>query len=268
MKIEKKKEMNSNSSKPLVISALHLPSLYRGHSYSMPWLKDYVLSNVKVFVDGGIPAVMLQDEAMNETDAKPETIAVMAALGSAIRHEFPELKLGIIIESHDGIAPLAVAYACGASFVRIKVFVGAMLKSSGIQNGCGISAVNYRHQLKREEIEIFADVHDRTGIPMQDVSIEKVSRWAIHTGADGLILTGFSFDQSLEYLNRVRQSCIPKPLFMGGSVTIENVREVLNYADGVIVSSSLMKDNPDPDDLVKWDIEKVSRFMDVCLSIN
>ena len=107
---------------PLVITALHLPEMGMGHKpISMNWLEDYVLNNLAVFVQGGVPAVILQEETLNANIARPENIAVMSALARIARHEFPELHLGIILQAHDPLAPLAIAHASGASFVRIKV---------------------------------------------------------------------------------------------------------------------------------------------------
>lgn len=246
---------------PKVIVALHLPAFRRGDLIDMPKLEAYVLANMDVFALGGIPAVILQDESLNAGPARPETIAYMSALGRMVHAAYPQITLGIIIEAHDPNAALAIAQACGASFVRIKVFTGAMLKSPGIQSGCGIDAVDYRHILRRDDIQIFADVHDRTGLPLKEVPIIQAAEWTAKTGADALILTGKNYRESLEYLQSVRNSGIKKPLLLGGGATEENVREVLQYADGVIVSSSLKHDNPDPNDLVLWNLEKVKRFM-------
>lgn len=247
---------------PKVIVALHLPAFRRGDRIDMAKLKAYVMANMEVFAKGGIPAVKLQDETLNAGPARPETIATMAALGRMLHDAFPQITLGIIIEAHDPHAALAVAQACDASFVRIKVFTGAMLKSPGIQSGCGIDAVDYRHILQRDDIQIYADVHDRTGLPLKEVPITQAAEWTAKTGADALILTGRNYPESLEYLQSVRKSGIKKPLLLGGGATEENVREVLQYADGVIVSSSLKLSNPDPNDLVIWDVEKVKRFME------
>jgi hypothetical protein len=128
----------------------------------------------------------------------------MSALGRVARQECPHLHPGIIFQAHDPYAPLAVAHACGASFVRIKVFVGAMVKAEAVQNGCGVSARDYRHALGREDIKILADIHDRTGYPLAQVPIETAAEWADHTGADGLILTGLTDQESLDNLNSVR----------------------------------------------------------------
>jgi hypothetical protein len=228
----------------------------------MSWLEDYVLTNLEVFTRGGIRAVILQEETLNTASAHPENIAILSVLARLARQEFPAMHIGIIMQAHDPIAPLAVAHASGADFVRLKVFVGAMLKSEGLQQGCGVAARDYRAQLGREDIKILADVHDRTGLPLAPVPIETASEWAVRTEADSLILTGVTNKESLQYLSAVRKAGIQVPLLLGGGATDENIAEILNYADGVIVSSALKRTNPDPQDRILWDLEKIERFMD------
>lgn len=260
MKIEPDNLFDLN---PLVIVALHLPELRRGRkAISMSWLEDYVLQNTALFTECGVPAVILQEETLNTSTAFPESIAVLSVLGSIIHREFPRLQLGIIMQAHDGLSPLAVANACGASFVRLKVFVGAMVKSEGIQQGCGVAARDYRSAIDREDIKILADVHDRTGLPLTNIPIEMASEWAVRTGADGLILTGFTYEESLQHLARVRESGIQVPLFLGGGATEDNIGEVLQIANGVIVSSALKLKNPAPTDTILWDRDLVMRFME------
>jgi predicted TIM-barrel enzyme len=248
--------------KPLVIASLHLPDLgAQGRAISMAWLEDYVAQNLELFVRGGVQAFFLQDETLNASTARPETVAVTAALGRFAKLHFPDVHLGIIVQAHDPIAPLAIAHAAGAEFVRIKTFVGAMLKAEGIQQGIGVAAREFRHSLGREDILLFADVHDRSGSPLIDVSIEQAAGWASHAGADALILTGRTYDQSIEYLRAVRRSGLEKPLFMGGGVTAENVKEVLRYSDGIIVSSAFKRTEYGEDELIRWDAAKLAEFM-------
>lgn len=253
--------------KPLVIAVLHLPELGIGHKpISMDWLDDYVLQNLSVFSKGGVRAVLLQDETLNSSQARPECVAIMAALARTAKHEFPDLHLGIIVQAHDPIAPLAIAHASGATFVRIKVFVGAMLKAEGIEEGCAIAARDYRAMLGREDIQILADVHDRTGFSVTSEPIEIAADWAAHSGADGLILTGFTYEESLRHLSAVRNAGVRKPLLLGGGADITNVAEVFGLADGVIVSTALKRKDTSPNDLVQWDLERVQRFMEAACS--
>jgi predicted TIM-barrel enzyme len=249
------------SKKPIIIAALHLPPFKRGGKLDRAYLEDYLLTNLKVFAEGGIPAVKIQDETAASGGANPETIAWMSSLCRLARHEFPQLTLGTIIEAHDPYAAIAVAHACSLSFVRIKVFVGAMLKSSGIQQACGVDAVAYREVIGANQVKILADVHDRTGFPLVDMPIEQGERWAVNTGADALVLTGASFSESLEILKRARQQNLKRPLILGGSATIENIGQVLKLADGAVVSSSLKRKGA-PDELLQWDINLVKQFME------
>ena len=247
---------------PQIIVALHLPEPTHGKMPPMSYLEDYVYQNMTVFEKGGIPAVILQDETSNTGKTRPETIAMMAALGRMIRENFPKIELGIIVESHDPYAPIAIAHACGASFVRIKVFVGAMLKAGGIQEGCGIDANHYRHLIGGANIRILADVHDRVGFPLLPVPITQAAGWAVRTGADALILTGSTFDESTQMVKAVKDHGVSCPVFIGGSITSENVRDTLGVADGGIVSSALKKDLLKDDDLIRWDIDKIKSFME------
>lgn len=247
---------------PLVIAALHLPELGMGHKpISMGWLEEYVLRNLAVFAEGGVPAVILQEETLNSGPARPENIAILTALARIARQQYPDLHIGIIVQAHDPLAPLAIAHASGASFVRIKVFVGAMLKAEGIQQGCGAAARDYRAMLGREDIQILADVHDRTGYPLTAEPVEVAAEWAARHGADGLVLTGYTHSESLQYLESVRKADLQKPLLMGGGVDEDNVGEVLEYADGVVVSSALKRKHVEAGDLVQWDVSAVQRFM-------
>lgn len=251
--------------KPIIVGAVHLPYYGRfAPAQSIAEIEEYALLNVRTFVENGIQSVYIQDENLWNRKATCETVSLMASLGRLLKREIPDLDLGIIIQAHDGVAPLAIAKACGASFVRIKVFVGAMLKAEGMINGCANEAVQYRTEIGADNVKIFADVHDRMGYPMQSVPIEEAAGWAVNAGADTLILTGKTFRESLELNDRVCSKGIGTPHIIGGSVTEKNIVEVLEHCDGAVVSSSLMLDKPkDSAPLLRWDAEKIRSFMDI-----
>lgn len=187
----------------------------------------------------------------------------MASLTRSARREFPDVAIGIIVQAHDAEAPLAIAHASGASFVRLKVFVGAVMTSEGIREALGVRARNYREELGRADIAILADIHDRTSVPMGDVSLKQACHWAQGLGADGLVLTGADFSDSLTRVRAARNAGIERPLLIGGGVDIGNVRQALAMADGVIVSRALMRDGNGP---LRWDDARARRLMDVARS--
>ena len=248
--------------KPIIIGALHLPHYGRCNAaMSIAELEHYLMTNCKVFYENGLRTFYIQDENPAPKEATAETIATVSMLGKLIKREYPDVSLGVIVEAHDPVAPIAIAKACGADFVRIKVFVGAMVKGPGIQTGCGIEAVQYRDMIGAREIKIFADAHDRMGFPMANIPITNIANWVSSAGADGIILTGFTYAQSLEYANDCRDVVHGKPRIIGGSVTIDNVREALKHFDGAVVSTSLMLDKDIPNSPLRWDAEKIKRFI-------
>ncbi len=254
--------------KPIIIGAMHLPRFGRWNpKTSIEQLEDYALANCGIFVNNGLTTLYIQDENPSAGKANEETIAVVASLGRLLKKEYPALSLGVVVEAHDAIAPLAIAHACGADFVRIKVFAGAMLKAPGVQQGCGIEAVHYRTAIC-SSVKIFADAHDRTGYPLVDVPIGTVAGWVAQTGADAVILTGMSYAQSLAYLDEGKAVLGNKPALIGGGVTIGNIAEILQHADGAIVSTSLMSETRSSASLRMWDSDKIRRFVDAVAAVS
>ena len=247
---------------PLVIAALHLPDFALSRHRSVAWFEDYAVGNARVFAEAGVPFLKLQDQTRTAGGATAETVARLAALARLIRGEVPGIGLGIIVEAHDPVAPIVVAHAAGADFVRLKVFVGGAMGAQGARHGLGAEAVAARAALGAQGIAIIADVHDRTVRPLSDESQPEAARWAAGTGADGLIVTGSSFDDTLARIAAVREAGVSRPILIGGGVTEANVFEAMRAGDGVIVSTALMRPDADEDDVVRWDAGRCMRFME------
>lgn len=252
-----------------VIAALHLPPFQGGGDQGaadIDWIERYAVENAGIFLAGGVDGLFIQDQtAPIDVAGFPNVVANLAVAARAVRRTYPELPIGIIVNHHGAHSALAVAKAVGANFVRLKVYVGAMLKPGGVEEGCAFEALGYRTQLQAEKIAIFADVFDRTGIPLGPTTLEVASQWAVRRGrADALVLTGNSFAESLDMLDRVHSKNLGVPLLLGGSVTAENVGAALEHADGVIVSSALMRKDGTPQARRSrpWDQLAIRRFVE------
>ena len=255
--------MSNSASLPKVIAALHLPPFAGAGARSMAWYEDYVLANVVVFVEAGVPAVKIQDQTRETGAASPRTIARMSALARTVRKAHPNLYLGIIVQAHDAVAPIAIADAAGADFVRLKIFVGASVNAEGVRGALGVEATRYRETIGRSDIQILADVHDRTSHQLAPVPNEMAASWAEKGGADGLVLTGSSFEDSLARVEAARAAGVTAPILIGGGITGANVVQALSIADGVVVSTSLMRSEQPADDLIRWDVDSARRLMDL-----
>ena len=244
-----------------VIAALQFPPFLPA-ARSIGWYEEFLMLNARIFVDAGIHSIKIQDETREPAEAAPRTIARMSALGRAFRREFPKVELGIIVQAHDTVAPLAIADASDAHFVRLKIFVGAAVNAEGHRDALSVSATRYRDLIGRTDIQIYADVHDRTCVPVAPVANETAALWAQSMGADALVITGSSFDDTLARVKGAKAAGVKRPIIIGGGVTADNVGKALDVAESVIVSTSLLRDGAVPDDLALWDNEKVRRFMD------
>jgi uncharacterized protein len=234
-----------NASNPLIVAALHLPPFpASGHPDAKPIsaIIEFSLRNAGYAVGAGIPALYLQDigDYPWAPAVQPHTIATMSVIGEAIRREFPDLYLGVCLMSQGAREPLAIAQAISAQFIRLKVYTGAMVKAEGIVQACAYEAITYRAQIHAEAISILADVYDRSGEPLGRLPLaEAATQAAVFGRADGLILTGHSFGDSLQMLDEVHAAKVGVPLLLGGSATPDNIVQALKRADGVIVSTAL-----------------------------
>lgn len=263
--------MTQHAPLPKIIAALHLPPFpASGHPdrKSIPGIRDFALRNSELAVRAGIRALVLQDLGDHPVSRPipPHIIAGMAVIGSEIREEFPELTLGISLMGHGAREPLAIAQAVGAKFVRLKVYVGAMVKAEGLLEGCAAEAVQYRQQIGAEDIAIFADVYDRTGEPLGRLPlVEEVRQATVFGRADAVVLTGKTFSETLTMISEISDSDVKTPILIGGGANAGNVKEALRVAEGVIVSSAFKPVGSFTRDslLMDWDAGKIGRFMEV-----
>jgi membrane complex biogenesis BtpA family protein len=255
---------------PTIIAALHLaPSLASRLPTAVPIDQaiELALGNVDKAVRGGVKALYIQD--LNDMPyapvIQPHSVAYLSVVGAAIREEFPDLALGICMMSHGGKEPIAVAQAIGAQFVRIKVYTGAMIKAEGILQGCAYEAITYRRQIGAENIVILADVYDRTGKPLGEMPLAEAARSvSVYNKADGMIITGLHFDESIKMLQEVQKENFGIPILLGGGAKAENIKEALQFCDGAIVSSCFKPITGWTNESViaDWDFNRIAAFMD------
>jgi hypothetical protein len=263
--------MTHNQSIPKIIAALHLPPFPgSGHPdrKSMQAIREFTLRNTEKAVRAGIQALFLQDLGDHPV-SRPipaHIVAGMSVVGSWIRQEFPDLQLGISLLGHGAREPLAIAQAIGANFVRLKVYVGAMIKAEGLLEGCAAEAIQYRHQIGAEDIAIFADVYDRTGEPLGRLPlVEEVRQASVFGRADAVVLTGKTFDETLAMISEITNSDLKPSILIGGGVNAGNVKEALRVAEGVIVSSAFKSLGGFTRESLQadWDEGKMREFMRV-----
>lgn len=246
-----------------VIGMVQLPPLPGGANYrgeSLASVMDAGLSEATILAENGVHALMVQN--LGDIPVNLHTASVQVAWMTRITSEIVRatgIPVGLNMLENDADAMFAVASASGADFVRIKIYVGAMMTPFGMETAQAHTAIKARNAYAARDVAILADVHDRTGTPVATGGFEEDVEFAIRLGfADGLVLTGKSYPETLDMVARARRKYPDAPIFVGGGATAENFSEIVKTASGAIVSTS-MKDSGSA--VGRFVPEKVKKFM-------
>ncbi|MDB5536513.1 MAG: phosphorybosylanthranilate isomerase [Devosia sp.] len=230
-----------------VVGMVQLPALagganYRGESFAS--VLEAGLEEASILAENGVDVLMVQNlgDIPVDMSATAVQVAWMTRVTAEIRNQFGK-PTGLNLLENDAQAMFAIASASGADFVRIKIYVGAMMTPFGMETAQAHNAIKARTSWNAGKVAIFADVHDRTGTPIATSGFEEDVEFAVRLGgADGLVLTGKSYPQTLDMVARARAKYADIPILVGGGVTSANFAEVASKADGAMVSTS-MKDS-------------------------
>ena len=246
-----------------VVGMVQLPPLagsscYRGGA--MREVLEAALSEAAILSDNGVDVLMIQNlgDIPVAARAEPSQVAWMTRVTAEVRRKFGR-PVGVNLLENDAEAMFAIASAAEADFVRIKIYVGAMMTPFGIETAQAHAAIKARNNCRADDVAIFADVHDRTGTPIASGGFLEDVEFAVRLGAaDGLVLTGKSYSQTLELVAAARAKYPRTPILVGGGVTAENFGEATRTADGAIVSTSMKESGSAVGRFVP---EKVRAFM-------
>jgi len=231
----------SGVGRPLV-AMVHLPPLPGAANYDgrpIPDIARQAAGEARQLADAGFDGVMLQNthDRPARVHVRAGTIAAMSAIATAVRAAAP-IELGINVHKNDAEAALAIAVSSEASFVRVKVLVGAVVGVEGVIEGASETALDIRREYA-SGIEIWADLYELTSWSLAGTSVENLADLATRFGmADRLIVTDPMVDDSLAAVARVR-SASSLPILVGGRTSAETIRVALGAADGVIVGTCL-----------------------------
>jgi len=226
-----------------LVGMIHLPPLpgsinYMGQPFNQ--IVEHALRDARALHAAGFRAGMIQNthDLPFGATAPPETVAFLSVVGAEIRREL-DWPIGVNILKNDAPGALAVAAAVGAEFVRLKVYVGAVLGAEGVLTPAAAGALRTRQRLG-SQTEIWADLFDRTSVPIVPQPLEQLAEWATKFGgAAVVIVTGDAWASTIDMAHAARSVLPDTPVAIGGGVTLANVREALDVADAAIVGSAL-----------------------------
>lgn len=222
-----------------------LPGSPKGNS-SLASVVERALADARTLEQAGFDALMIEnfgDAPFRATQVEPVTIAAMTIAIRAIRQAV-KIPLGVNVLRNDACAALAIAEACGASFIRTNVHSGVYATDQGFIEGRADETLNYRKRLG-SKVAIFADVHVKHAAPLSCPDLAQAAEETAYRGlADGLIVSGTGTGKPTPFddLCTVRAAVPDKLLLVGSGVRPETIRLTLEVADAAIVGTAIKRD--------------------------
>jgi membrane complex biogenesis BtpA family protein len=206
-------------------------------------IAEAAAAEARVYAAAGFHGLLIEnthDRPYLKGSAGPEIVSAMAVIGQEVRRS-AGLPLGVQILAGANLAAMAVAHACGASFVRVEGFVFAHVADEGVIESCAGELLRYRRAIGAGNIRVFADIkkkHSAHAITA-DVDLAETARAAEFFQADGVIVSGVATGRATDPGEvRAVSEAVGIPALVGSGVTPENM-ESLAAADGLIVGSSV-----------------------------
>lgn len=234
--------------KNIVIGALHLLPLpgYRGF-VSLENVMQKAKIDFNNFVKGGVDAVIVENnyDLPHRIKVEPETTASMTLVVSLLRQQ-AKIPIGVSVLWNDYKAALSIAKACGVKFIRVPVFVDKVSTSYGVVEGNSKDVINFRKEIKAEDILLLTDIHVKHSKLISNNTIEQSAMKAMKRGSEAIIITGkWTADSpKVDDLERVRAVVGEFPIIVGSGANELNIRRLLSITNGAIVGTSL-KDGKD-----------------------
>ncbi|MCD7736384.1 MAG: BtpA/SgcQ family protein [Lachnospiraceae bacterium] len=257
------KELLSKGSQTIIgmVHCLPLPGTC-GFDGNYSKIMDRAVEDAITLEKAGVDALIVENMGDTPFAALLDKAQITALTAAAVKvREAVKIPIGIDAAFNDCEVSLSIAAMCGASFIRVPVFVDTVLFSDGIIYPCARKCMNFRRSMGLEHVRILADVQVKHANMLNpQITVEMSAKDAVSNGADGIIVTGavVGAETPIDMLKRV-QKVVKVPVFAGSGVNRSNIHDQLQIADGCIIGSSLKKDgiltNPIDYDLVREVVE-------------
>lgn len=228
-----------------LIGMLHLRALPGAprHSLALDEIVAITVAEARLYREHGFDALMIEnmhDLPYMKGVAPPETVAAMTAIGREVRRQVP-LPIGVQVLAGANREALAVALACGASFIRAEAFVFGHVADEGwLEAGAG-PLLRARRAMGADGIAVFADIKKKHAAhaTTADVNLVETAEAAVFNLADGVIVTGAATgrEADLAEVEAVARA-VDVPVLVGSGLTPGNLAR-FGAAHGFIVGSSV-----------------------------
>lgn len=245
-----------------VIGMIHLKALPTApqNSLEMEAIYEAALADLNTLTKGGIKYAIVENLFDTPYTHKPslDTVIAMAVLFARLK-EKSKITLGLNIQATDGVEEMVLAAYAGADFIRAESFVEERITIGGRMHQMAPYLMREKKRLNAT-VRVLADINVKHSYPVIEQDLGGLIHEATEAGAYGIILTGLATGSAptVDDAKEFKQICGDTPLYIGSGVSEENVADLLRYADGAIIGSSIKK-NGQID--LPVDLSKVEKLM-------
>jgi membrane complex biogenesis BtpA family protein len=213
--------------------------------------------DIHKLLDNGVDSILFCNEGDRPYTLHADFEAV-AVMSSVITQLAPRDRPFGVDFLWDAKAPLAIALATGASFVR-EVFTGVYESDMGLWQPDAAAMLRYRHNIGADHVKVFYNITPEFASPLGDRSVGQRALSAVVSSlADAILVSGpaAGSEPELAWLQEAYAAIKGAvPVLLNTGAKIENIQKYLKVADGVIVGTSLKIDgytwNPVDENRVK-----------------
>jgi uncharacterized protein len=235
-----------HTSQPIigVVHLLPLPTSARWGG-SLNAIIERAEQEAVALISGGVNGIIIEnffDAPFPKSRVDPAVVSAMTAIVTRLM-ELVSVPIGINVLRNDSLSAMAIASCTGAAFIRVNVLSGVMATDQGLIEGCAHELLRYRRELG-SDVKIMADVLVKHAQPLSASDLTYAVRETIERGlADAVILSGLATGDppSLEDLRLAKAAAGSIPTLVGSGASFKNISNLIQFADGVIVSSSLKR---------------------------
>jgi uncharacterized protein len=227
-----------------VVHLLPLPTSPRWGG-SLKAVIDRAEQEAVALASGGVDGLIVEnffDAPFPKNAVDPAVVSAISLIVHRLMH-LVTLPIGLNVLRNDAHSAMAIASCVQAQFIRVNVLSGVMATDQGLIEGQAHELLRYRRELGCD-VKILADVLVKHARPLGSPNLTTAVQETIERGlADGVILSGWATGSppSLEDLELATAAAKGTPVFIGSGASWENIPQLIQAADGVIVSSSLKR---------------------------
>lgn len=227
-----------------VVHLLPLPTSPRWGG-SLKAVIDRAEQEAVALASGGVDGLIVEnffDAPFPKDCVDPAVVSAMSVVVQRLKN-LVTLPIGVNVLRNDAHSAMAIAACVQAQFIRVNVLSGVMATDQGLIEGQAHQLLRYRRELG-SDVKILADVLVKHARPLGSPNLTTAVQETIERGlADGIILSGWATGSppSLEDLELASAAANGTPVFIGSGADWENISQLIQAANGVIVSSSLKR---------------------------